>query len=176
MPRLSVHQDYTVFSTDYFSSHVRHTKTKTLIIMRVFTKDVHTGKMLYTLPLLKQLLPTILKSTCFNEGNIPFKVEVMRTELGHLFEHILLEYLCQLKLSKGHKEVMFSGTTDWNWNKYPRGTFQISISVGKEDLDIFPEAFYRTATLFKLIMEKHMQNSSSIASVNKKEAAVTLPL
>lgn len=172
----SLHPDYKYITTTFFSSHVRHTNTKTHIIMQVFTKEVHTGKMLHTLPLLKKTLPTILKSTCFNEGNIPFKVEVMRTELGHLFEHILLEYLCQLKLLKGHEEAMFSGTTDWNWNKHPRGTFQITVSVGKEDLDIFPEAFKKTSTLFALIMEKHLEKTAFVSQIDKKEAAVTLPL
>ncbi len=144
--------------------------------MQVFTKEVHTGKMSHTLPTLKKLLPTILKSTCFNENNIPFSIEVLRTELGHLFEHILLEYLCQLKLRKGYEEAMFSGTTDWNWNKYPRGTFQITVSVGEEDLDIFPEAFMKTVTLFELLMEKQTITESITYISNNKEAAVTLPL
>lgn len=173
---MSVHslkKEYT-FSTKLFSSHVLHTKTKTYITMQVFTKDVHTGNMKHTLSLLKEMLPTILQSTCFNEGNIPFKVEVMRTELGHLFEHILLEYLCQLKLSQGFEEAAFSGTTDWNWNKYPRGTFHITISAGTRERDIFLDAFQKSSSLFEFIIKKHTPKFTPIQ--RKKEAVFTLPL
>lgn len=175
MPRVVKLSDYKTHTLS-FSSHVRHTNTKTYITMRVFTKEVHTGSMLHTLPILKKQLPTILQSTCFNEGNIPFRVEVMRTELGHLFEHILLEYLCQLKLLKGNEEAVFSGTTDWNWNKYPRGTFQITVSVGKEDRDIFPQAFQKSSDLFEAIIQKHIATTPPVASFYEKEAAITLPL
>lgn len=175
MPRVSKLSDYATHSPS-FSSHVRHTITKTHITMRVFTKEVHTGSMRNTLPILKKQLPTILQSTCFNEGNIPFRVEVTRTELGHLFEHILLEYLCQLKLLSGSEEAVFSGTTDWNWNKYPRGTFQITVSVGKEDRDIFPQAFEKTSQLFETIIQKHLYSTHVMNSFYEKEAAITLPL
>lgn len=176
MPRVVKVPDYRNSFSPFFSSHIHHTNTKTYITMKVFTKEVHTGTMEHTLPILKEILPTILQSTCFNEGNIPFRVEVLRTELGHLFEHILLEYLCQLKLQKGSKEAIFSGTTDWNWNKHPRGTFKITISVGKYDRDIFPEAFQKASELFTLIIKAHLSLSYTLSSFNEKEAVITLPL
>lgn len=144
-----------------FSLHTIHKKKETTILMQLFTKDMHTGRLTKTLPMLNTYLPSILQSTCFNEANQPFSLEVLRTEIGHLFEHILLEYLCQLKLAKGHAEASFSGTTDWNWNTDPRGTFWITISVGAVDQDIFPEALQRSKELLTYILQSHNTPSFS---------------
>ncbi|HEX7042608.1 MAG TPA: hypothetical protein VF189_05145 [Patescibacteria group bacterium] len=110
-----------------------------------------------TLTILNDLLPTIFKSKCFNTENIPFKTEVKRTELGHLFEHILLEYLCILKIEKGFDEATFSGVTDWDWTKNPKGSFMITISINKKDNDIFPKALKNSISLFSLILEKNIK-------------------
>lgn len=147
-----------------FSLQTFHKKNKTIILMRVFTKELHTGKLTKTLPILKEFLPSILRSTCFNEGNKPFYVEVLRTEFGHLFEHMLLEFLCQLKLSKGYEEATFSGMTDWNWNIDPRGTFWITISHAKEDTHLFPQAIEKTSQLLEAILSEHHLQQETYAN------------
>lgn len=139
----------------FFSLQTYHKKNSLIILMHLFTSDMHTGNLTKTRSMLKKFLPTILDSTCFNEGNKPFSEEVLRTEIGHLFEHILLEYLCQAKLSDGHEEASFSGITDWNWNTDPQGTFWITISLEKNDFTYIEEAMIQAEALTQAILERH---------------------
>ncbi|HXS15033.1 MAG TPA: hypothetical protein VN711_02805 [Candidatus Saccharimonadales bacterium] len=139
----------------FFSLQTYYKKKSFIILMHLFTSDMHTGKLSKTRPMLKKLLPTILESTCFNEGNKPFSEEVLRTEIGHLFEHILLEYLCQAKLADGHEEASFSGTTDWNWNTDPQGTFWITISLEEHDYEYVEMAMEKTQALMHAILDHH---------------------
>lgn len=124
--------------------------------MEVFS-GVNTREYPATFSILQKLLPSILKSRCFNEDNIPFFEEVRGTEIGHLFEHILLEYLCELKLLKGYSNVVFSGTTNWNWYREPRGIFHITIDCTDADWDIFPIALRKSVALLTLIMGSSKQ-------------------
>lgn len=146
MPSKTSHKNHS------FSLKIRRSKKATYISMHIFGNHVHTGSMPHTTELLKEFLPTIFYAQCFNEKHIPFQKEVMRTELGHLFEHILLEYLCILKLQKGYTEASFSGQTDWNWDKDPRGLFRIKITAGNDDWDIFPLALRQAKQLFEQIV------------------------
>jgi len=82
---------------------------------------------------------------------------VRRTEIGHLFEHILLEYLCQEKLLKGFDKAIFSGNTQWNWKREPRGMFHIYINMPYSDTDIFPEALKKSISLAKMILRNEQQ-------------------
>ncbi|HEX9061591.1 MAG TPA: hypothetical protein VF941_15530 [Clostridia bacterium] len=120
--------------------------------MHIDREDVTTTDMPYISSLLKKELPTILRSKCFNEGNVPFYKEVLSTELGHLFEHILLEYLCMAKIGMGFKEAVFSGITKWDWNKDPYGTFRIEIDVDNSDLVFLTPALKKTINLFESIL------------------------
>ena len=102
--------------------------------------------------LLEANLPTVLRTTCYNDLGLPFNEEVKHTEMGHLFEHILLEYLCQHKLQKGATSATFSGRTRWNWVREPMGRFHIHLTCGKKDADILPLALEKTVSLMKLIL------------------------
>src|ERR1700737_3152384 len=84
---------------------------------------INTGEIPFIVDQLKEYLPNVLMTQCYNEDNLPFALEVRNTEIGHLFEHILLEYLCQLKIAKGFAKAEFAGRTRWNWIKDPRGKF-----------------------------------------------------
>lgn len=139
---------------DFFSLQVTSGKIKTAIRMRLFTGTVNTSELKHTCKLLKKELPSIFSSTCYNEENLPFAQEVLRTEIGHLFEHILLEYLCQEKLEKGHVNVSFEGVTNWNWLKDPYGTFRISISLGLNEEEILFPAMTKSASLLLKILNK----------------------
>ena len=119
---------------------------------------VNTDQLPATFQILRQFLPTILRSKCFNDENKPFFREVLQTEVGHLFEHMLLEYMCKIKVSRGLRKVCVSGVTNWNWRRERYGTFNITIRVGREESEIFLEAFNRSMNLFNVIL-----NSSFIS-------------
>lgn len=127
----------------------------TNMIMTMHTKTFHTIEMRDTHMLLKEFLPGVLKSKCFNDKNLPFTKEVKNTELAHLFEHMLLEELCQLKIASGATEAMFAGRTSWNWEIEPRGVFHIILDTGSESSDILPQALEKTIYLFTMILEYH---------------------
>lgn len=137
-----------------FGLTIQHSDESTKIIMRLYTPFVNTKYIPQTYSVLKNQLPSILRSTCFNEYELPFHEEVKHTEIGHLFEHILLEYLCMLKLSSGHNEACFDGVTNWNWKKDPVGTFYIKVTAGFEERDIFPQALQKAIDLTKIILTK----------------------
>lgn len=120
--------------------------------MRTRSEEVTTSHMPHTITVLEKELPTILQSKCFNEGNVPFYKEVLSTELGHLFEHILLEYLCIAKIGMGFEEAMFSGITKWDWNKEPYGTFHIALDMREEDMLFLTPALKKTKVLFEKIL------------------------
>lgn len=123
--------------------------------MSIFGPIVNTRSIPQTYSMLNTSLPQIFLSKCFNDDKLPFAKEVLRTEIGHLFEHILLEYLCDYKFTKGFDDVVFSGVTNWNWKKDPHGTFHIRVNSGYEDIDIFQKALERTIALVSLIMNNN---------------------
>ena len=136
-----------------FSLAITQKITSTKIIMQSFSAYVNTAHLPTIVGVLKHYLPTVLRTQCHNDENLPFALEVKRTEIGHLFEHILLEYLCQLKIAKGHKRAVFSGRTKWNWIRDPRGKFHIHLTCGMKDADILPTAVEKTINLMKIILD-----------------------
>lgn len=151
-------QDLRYFSREYeyenlFALAIAQKQTTTRITMQMLNEYVTTGHIPFITELLKLHLPNVLLTQCFNEENLPFKIEVKNTELGHLFEHILLEYLCQLKIAKGHNRASFAGRTRWNWIKDPKGKFHIHLNCGAKDADILPEAVEKTIDLMKIILQ-----------------------
>jgi hypothetical protein len=135
-----------------FSLQILQKTSSTNIIMQSYQEHVSTGHIPFIEELLRKHLPTVLLTQCFNEEQLPFALEVKSTEIGHLFEHILLEYLCQLKIAKGAQSAVFSGRTSWNWIKDPRGKFHIRLTCGKKDADILPFALEKTINLMKIIL------------------------
>ena len=74
------------------------------ITIQFFTSFYTTKPMPQTIPMLELMIPRIFAHQCFNNYNRSFKKEAAETELGHLFEHILLEFLCQFKFSEEKKQ------------------------------------------------------------------------
>lgn len=140
---------------DFFSFTINNKRLKTLITMRMHTNKINTKDIPYTTFILEKFLPNVLKSVCYNDEKLPFREEVKKTEIGHLFEHILLEYLCRFKASRGFKDVEFSGETCWNWRIHPRGTFHITINAGLEIKEILPTALWESSNLLKIIMDSN---------------------
>jgi len=148
---LSFPQEYLI--KEYFSLSIKQKVTTTTIVMQLLNNEVNTSTIPATVHLLQMHLPSVLRTTCYNDNDIPFHIEVKQTEIGHLFEHILLEYLCQLKIAKGFRRATFSGRTRWNWIKDPRGKFHIRVTCGAKDSGIFPLAIKKTIRLMKIILQ-----------------------
>lgn len=126
------------------------------ICMESRTPIVNTYQLPLTPYILEKTLPSILESRCYNDFNLPFHIEVKKTELGHLFEHIMLEYICQAKLLKGKRAVSVSGITDWNWRVERFGTFNITIKIGLQDFDVFYDSLQKSIELFQIIMNQKL--------------------
>lgn len=138
--------------SDLFLLFINHNKCTTHITMRVLTQNINTITLPHTYGVLKKSLPSILASDCYNNEQLPFSKEVKQTEIGHLFEHILLEYLCILKMSQGHDSATFRGKTSWNWKKDKFGTFRIKINAGQTIMPLFKEALQKSTYLLETIM------------------------
>ncbi len=132
----------------------------------IYTKSVPTiGEQL------EKFLPGIFTSQCFNKNNFTingknnfhFKKECENTELGHLFEHVLLEYLCLEKISKGEKTYSFRGLTTWNWRIEEKGKFNIKIEfLYSNEKDILKSAFIRSLHLFEEILDGNITAEQAI--------------
>jgi hypothetical protein len=146
-------QEYVI--DNFFSLDVIQKQTTTKIVMQLHYNQVNTRTIPTIIQLLEDHLPNVLFTQCFNDEGYPFHVEVKNTEIGHLFEHILLEYLCQLKIAKGAISASYSGRTKWNWIRDPRGKFHIHLTCGMKDADILPTAIEKTVTLMKVILANH---------------------
>ena len=75
-------------------------------------------------PALLTMLPSLREHRCTNRAGRPFVEELPDTELGHVFEHVVLEILRRRGLAA-------RGQTTWNWTRDPIGTYQVTISSGK---------------------------------------------
>lgn len=142
---------YTV--ENLFSLGITQSKYSTQIRMQLLNNQLNTNTIPFIDELLQVHLPTVLRTECFNDDNLPFALEVRNTEIGHLFEHILLDYLCQLKIAKGSSKAVFAGRTRWNWVRDPKGMFHIKLNCGAEDADIFPLALEKTISLMQIILQ-----------------------
>lgn len=139
--------------SDYFSLNIRHKENITNIVLRLGLPFAHTDEIPQTLSILRQDLPGIFETECFNNKDIPFEIEAKNTEIGHLFEHILLEYLCQIKCSLGSEDICFNGETSWNWKRDKFGTFHISVSAGLLDIKEFYLALEKSIYLLEKIIK-----------------------
>jgi len=140
------------FVENLFSLAITQKRTSTQIIMDVLYNQLNTSEIPYLFDMLEENLPSVLLSKCYNDMGLPFNEEVRNTEIGHLFEHILLEYLCQHKIAKGARAATYAGRTRWNWHRDPLGRFHIHLTCGKKDADILPPALEKAVSLMKLLL------------------------
>lgn len=135
-----------------FSLEICEAKFGIRLTMVLFMESLTTRYFPGTYLTLSQHLPRIFRSRCFNQGHLPFEQEVQDTEMGHLFEHILLEYLCELKISRGASRAVFKGETWWDWRISRRGTYNIDIQSFNLDRKLFNEALRKAVKLFNFII------------------------
>lgn len=74
---------------------------------------------------LLSMLPSLREHECINRRNLSFEEELNQTELGHVFEHVILEVLSL-------RGILTRGQTTWNWQRDPIGMYHITIATGKK--------------------------------------------
>lgn len=153
-------------SNELFSLKFKHGTRNTHLTMSLATNIINTKDIPATIKLLEKHLPSIFLSKCINEGNLPFIKEAEQTEIGHLFEHILLEYLCALKKEKGVAKHVHNGVTHWNWEKDAWGVFHITVDSGNSDKEIFEEAVDLSIRLILLIFNSTKKDIKSPVLIN----------
>lgn len=144
------------FTSTLFNLRLRQTKRATVIDMQLNIPFVNTSDIPGTFSFLQTNYPSVLETQCFNDNNLPFSVEVNATEIGHLFEHILIDELCALKIKSGARSAVYSGNTSWNWKLNPYGSFQIWIDIGKNDLPMLLEALKTTIDLSQQLIQPNI--------------------
>jgi hypothetical protein len=113
-----------------------------------FADDIITTKnMKNVLTFFEQQLPGVLETKCFNPQSLPFRVEILKTELAHLFEHVILVLLCQAKTARGETGAVFRGETNWDWEVTPKGLFTILLSVNQKDAALLEEVLPKASEL-----------------------------
>lgn len=149
-----------VLPSSYFTLIYRSSENLTLINMQLLTKSVSTKNFPKTNLILKKFLPTIFKHKCFNYKRRSFYTEAKQTEIGHLFEHIILEYLLSLSQTL-KKSAVFKGKTNWDWTKNSWGSFDIYLNIGKSDKKIFELALAKSIFLINFILSSNAKNIST---------------
>lgn len=152
-----------IYNTQNLRVSVNFNQRQTRLLMCFKDTPLHTNDLPFTNKILGKHLPSIFKCKCYNNYNLSFRQEAQNTEIAHLFEHILLEYLCQNKIKQGAVSAAFKGVTEWNWTENERGTFEVEISCGYKDIYNFEDAFGKAIYLLDLILkDKEVLHSDNI--------------
>lgn len=122
-----------------------------LTIKCVKSCEVSTSHYPNTVKTLSELMPHVLDTDCGNYKDLPFAEEVKKTELAHLFEHILIQKMTDLKDAKGENAI-YSGLTSWDWEVNPQGTFDVWISATEKDKDILDQALLEAVNVFNAVL------------------------
>lgn len=131
------------------------------IEMQVNLLHFHTNIYPNIIDILKVYHPSVLQTICHNPQNLPFSLEVQNTELGHLYEHILLAYLTDIQSEKGNVSI-YNGRTTWDWYKDKEGLFHIYIDVGRNDEGILAESLEKSNKLFsEILRSNHIGNTKT---------------
>lgn len=139
-------------SSPFFTLDIAQSTQKTNITMKMNIPVVNTSNLLHTLSFLQKHSPRVLNTQCFNDKNLAFHSEVKATEIGHLFEHLLISELYLKKVSLGHTNVVFNGVTSWNWLKDPHGLFHIVIDIGKKEAHLLMQVIKKVIQLMEKLL------------------------
>ncbi len=158
-------------TTAHFSLVLRTKQNSTVLIMQFFNDVITTQQFPHTLQFLKLHAPKVLKTKCFNSLNLSFKQEVINTELGHLFEHILLSYLCEEKIEAGADSAIFDAVTHWNWKRFPKGNFKIVLQ-GKIDKKLLFTAVTRSIKITDLLFSTNTADTIGTSLATQQQPLV----
>ncbi len=120
---------------------------------------VNTKDLPQTTKLLKKHCPSVLSTKCNNALNLPFKEEVKATEVAHLFEHIILQQMCQEQIKEGYYSAEFSGRTIWETAAHPLRIFTIETSITRFHLPFLRPALKKSLALIELILDSGQNQS-----------------
>lgn len=115
------------YNSSQYSLDINLSEAYLSIIMQLHSLPLSTRKLSKTIRILEKNLPSIFQNQCFNEENLSFYNEAKNTEIGHLFEHILLENIVLLNDPQPNITSL-QGKTSWNWEKDPLGKFYIQVT------------------------------------------------
>lgn len=90
-----------------------------------FRHHLYSGQLPELANSLLRMLPQLREHLCYNRNGVPFIEELYDTELGHVFEHVILEILRR-------RGLHLRGQTTWNWHRDPLGTYNVTINTGKK--------------------------------------------
>lgn len=141
-----------IYSSPLFTLSMVQSQKNTRLQMQLLVPHVNTRYFPQTMTFLETNYPNVFRTECFNEKNLPFTVEAKATEIGHLFEHIVLEEMVSLKVAAGEYDAVFNGRTDWNWKRDPEGLFHILLDVGKKELALLIQALGKAIHLIESLM------------------------
>lgn len=142
-----------IITTKHYNLEIQNQASKVIITMKLADGEVDTtGYFPKTTDILKEQIPSVLLTRCFNDAGLTFDQEVKMTELGHLFEHILIDKMC-LEKAKMEGEVTISGVTSWDWHAYGRGCFHIEIQANDTDQELLNQALPFTMNVIDSILE-----------------------
>lgn len=146
-------------SSPLIDVRISQSPQKTFITVKFLVSFFNTNAIPQTLFFLETHFPPVLDTKCFNDQNLPFIEEVKITELGHLFEHILIRKIYDLRVAGGEESIVIEGRTEWDWTKEDRGVFNIVISSGKNNSHFFTQGLKETISLMEnLILTSTLNN------------------
>lgn len=144
---------------------VEQTDADTRITMQISGSVVNTKSIPTTRAFLLKEFPEVLATECFNEDNLTFEEEVVHTEVGHLFEHMVLEELCALKVKQGQNKAVHAGTTSWNWETESVGVFHITIDSGAKDYELVARAIDKGIHITEALFQEHNYGQPNLLPV-----------
>lgn len=155
-------------SSNFFEYQYNHSTASTFIKIRFNLPFFTTVNIPQTFTFLQQQFPGVLTTQCFNGAGLPFIQEVNATELGHLFEHILIRKIYDLKKIAGEDNFIVEARTDWDWKKEDRGVFNIFVKWGHQNFVLFDQALEETSILFENLLYHRLSpdNKATDNSVN----------
>lgn len=141
-----------------FQINIQELKGRVVLTQNVINPIVHTSFLPRTLEVLQKRVPTIFDNKCYNGNGFSFGKESGSTEVGHLFEHLIIENLKLIAIKKCGKGD-FKGETSWDWAKEKRGVFNIVVYSDGGLKKIFPIAFKKAVEVMEEIFDVHMQEA-----------------
>jgi len=155
------------YKSHTFSLFQIQTPLTTKIIMQMHIPCLNTKSIPMTLLFLKNMYPQVLKTQCFNDDGLSFREEVKATEIGHLFEHILIEEIYSRQSAKEKRSVVINGNTAWNWYRDPRGTFHILVDRGSKDKDIVEISLHKAVLLIEQLLTLRIESKSRRSKISR---------
>ncbi len=108
-----------ILAITFFPRHTRLTVR--------FRHHLYSGQLPTLATSLISMLPSLREHLCTNARGLSFEQELHDTELGHVFEHVMLAILAD-------RGLCTRGQTTWNWHRDPVGTYHVTISTGRKML------------------------------------------